>query len=315
MERLNHPYYKETSGLYKYDYQAEPKYEGYCMDDYIGAFIVWIILSVIILFIGIFTWFLEYDVGVEGIFISGELSFIIVGGYMFLGSLSARASFNEEWYKTKEYNDLVKTHTDKDNEEIKRKNEEIIEWNNNHRQKIEAKKAILDIYRVKLVDILKETKNTLETYYRKDIIYPKYRSLIPISSFCDYLQSGVCETLEGHEGCYNKFDLEVRLDTIISRIDDVIDNLDQIKFNQHTLYEEVVKCNEKLDNLSTGISEMTNNITGSIEEVKAKTVAAINGNDHSNTMLEYYAEETLHNVNNIKWLQQMDYIDRGGHAW
>ena len=60
MERLNHPYYKETSGLYKYDYQAEPKYEGYCMDDYIGAFIVWIILSVIILFIGIFTWFLEY---------------------------------------------------------------------------------------------------------------------------------------------------------------------------------------------------------------------------------------------------------------
>ena len=125
------------------------------MDDYIGAFIVWIILSVIILFIGIFTWFLEYDVGVEGIFISGQLSFIIVGGYMFLGSLSARASFNEEWYKTKEYNDLVKTQTDKDNEEIKRKNEEIIEWNNNHRQKIEAKKAILDIYRVKLVDILK----------------------------------------------------------------------------------------------------------------------------------------------------------------
>ena len=52
MERLNHPYYKETSRLYKYDYQAEPKYEGYCMDDYIGAFIVWIILSVIILFIG-----------------------------------------------------------------------------------------------------------------------------------------------------------------------------------------------------------------------------------------------------------------------
>ena len=210
--------------------------------------------------------------------------------------------------------DLLKE-LDKIFEEIKRKNEEIIEWNNNHRQKIEAKKAILDIYRVKLVDILKETKNTLETYYRKDIIYPKYRSLIPISSFCDYLQSGVCETLEGHEGCYNKFDLEVRLDTIISRIDDVIDNLDQIKFNQHTLYEEVVKCNEKLDNLSTGISEMTNNITGSIEEVKAKTVAAINGNDHSNTMLEYYAEETLHNVNNIKWLQQMDYIDRGGHAW
>lgn len=314
-EKLNHPYYKVTSELYKYDYHAEPQYEGYCMDDYIGAFIVWIILSVIILFIGIFTWFLEYDVGVEGIFIIGALSFIIVGGYMFLRSLSAKASYNDECCKTKEYNDLVKTLTDKDNEEIKRKNEEIIEWNNKHCQEIEAKKAALDIYRAKLEDILKETKNTLEAYYRKDIIYPKYRSLIPISSFCDYLQSGVCETLEGHEGCYNKFDPEVRLDTIISRIDDVIDNLDQIKFNQHTLYEEVVKCNEKLDNLSTGISEMTNNITGSIEEVKAKTVAAINGNDHSNAMLEYYAEETLHNVNNIKWLQQMDYIDRGGHAW
>lgn len=311
-ERLNHPYYKVTSGLYKYDYHEEPQYEGYCMDDYIGAFIVWIILSIILLFIFLFG---GVDVGMEGIFISGVISFIVVGGYMFFKSLSAKASYNDECCKTKEYNDLVKTLTDKDNEEIKRKNEEIIEWNNKHCQEIEAKKAALDIYRAKLEDILKETKNTLEAYYRKDIIYPKYRSLIPISSFCDYLQSGVCETLEGHEGCYNKFDLEVRLDTIISRIDDVIDNLDQIKFNQHTLYEEVVKCNEKLDNLSTGISEMTNNITGSIEEVKAKTVAAINGNDHSNAMLEYYAEETLHNVNNIKWLQQMDYIERGGHAW
>ena len=172
-ERLNHPYYKETSGLYKYDYQAEPKYEGYCMDDYIGAFIVWIILSVIILFIGIFTWFLEYDVGVEGIFISGQLSFIIVGGYMFLGSLSARASFNEEWYKTKEYNDLVKTQTDKDNEEIKRKNEEIIEWNNNHRQKIEAKKAILDIYRVKLATVYKG--NIIKNLIMDCQSYTKYR--------------------------------------------------------------------------------------------------------------------------------------------
>lgn len=30
-EKLNHPYYKVTSELYKYDYHAEPQYEGYCM--------------------------------------------------------------------------------------------------------------------------------------------------------------------------------------------------------------------------------------------------------------------------------------------
>ena len=201
---------------------------------------------------------------------------------------------------------------------VKKENQKIEENNTNVQKELIAYESKSQIISNNLACARRSYQTTLKTkedFYSLNIIYPKYRSLIPISSFCDYLQSGVCETLEGHEGCYNKFDLEVRLDTIISRIDDVIDNLDQIKFNQHTLYEEVVKCNEKLDNLSTGISEMTNNITGSIEEVKAKTVAAINGNDHSNTMLEYYAEETLHNVNNIKWLQQMDYIDRGGHAW
>ena len=134
-EKLNHPYYKVTSELYKYDYHAEPQYEGYCMDDYIGAFIVWIILSVIILFIGIFTWFLEYDVGVEGIFIIGALSFIIVGGYMFLRSLSAKASYNDECCKTKEYNDLVKTLTDKDNEEIKRKTSAMYQYYSHDEEK------------------------------------------------------------------------------------------------------------------------------------------------------------------------------------
>lgn len=89
------------------------------------------------------------------------------------------------------------------------------------------------------------------------------------------MSSGVCDSLEGHEGCYNKFDLEVRLDTVISKLDDVLDNLDQIKKNQHTLYLEMVECNERLSGLSQSLRELSTNVTGSVEEIKMQTAKAI----------------------------------------
>lgn len=174
---------------------------------------------------------------------------------------------------------------------------------------------VLRLYKEKLERILEETKETLKIFYSRDIIYPKYQNMIAVSSFNDYLKSGVCTELEGHEGCYNKFDVEIRLDTIINKMEDVLSNLELIRNNQHTLYIEVVKCNEKLDDLSHGIFEMTNSINGTLDEVKTQTISAINSNKSSNVLLEYYAEETSRNVASMKWLQQMDYIERGGYSW
>ena len=91
-----------------------------------------------------------------------------------------------------------------------------------------------------------EISDTLKTAYDTDIIYPKYRSLIPVTMFCEYIASGRCTALQGHEGAYNIYENESRLNLIITKLDNVVSSLNNIQNNQHLLY--------------TGINEITQNI-------------------------------------------------------
>lgn len=86
---------------------------------------------------------------------------------------------------------------------------------------------------------LKETKENLERVYAKNIIYPKYRNLPALTSIYEYYVTGRCEELSGPYGAYNLYEDEVRKDKIISQLNTVIANLEQIKQNQYKLYEQV----------------------------------------------------------------------------
>ena len=86
---------------------------------------------------------------------------------------------------------------------------------------------------------LKETKENLERVYSKNSIYPKYRNLPALTSIYEYYVTGRCEELSGPYGAYNLYEDEVRKDKIISQLNTVIANLEQIKQNQYKLYEQV----------------------------------------------------------------------------
>lgn len=86
---------------------------------------------------------------------------------------------------------------------------------------------------------LKETKENLERVYSKNIIYPKYRNLPALTSIYEYYVTGRCEELSGPYGAYNLYEDEIRKDKIISQLNTVIANLEQIKQNQYKLYEQV----------------------------------------------------------------------------
>ncbi|MBR3298725.1 MAG: hypothetical protein IKI64_05905 [Clostridia bacterium] len=109
-----------------------------------------------------------------------------------------------------------------------------------------AEKRILEQERSALYQKHLQTKQVLQSYYDLDIIYGKYRNFVAVSSFVDYFKSGSCSTLSentGGDGAYNKFDIEVRLDRIIDRLDDIIRNLDQIKSNQWCIYNAIQEGN------------------------------------------------------------------------
>ena len=62
----------------------------------------------------------------------------------------------------------------------------------------------------------------LVSFYSKNIIYPKYRGLVPIAAFYEYFNSGRCDTLTGHEGAYNIYETEIRMNIIIAKLDDCL---------------------------------------------------------------------------------------------
>ena len=91
---------------------------------------------------------------------------------------------------------------------------------------------------------LTETEQALKSFYELDVIYPKYHNLPALTSMYEYLITGRCEELAGPHGAYNLYEDEVRKDTVISQLNTVIENLEQIKQNQYMLYEQVVSIQQ-----------------------------------------------------------------------
>jgi hypothetical protein len=152
-------------------------------------------------------------------------------------------------------------------------------------------KDVYDNYKI----TYKKTASILDDMYSYDIVYVKYRSLIPICTFYEYLESGRCDSLEGAHGAYNLYENEIRLDTIINKLDVVISKLDEIMDNQRMLYDEMVRVKKenkkickKLDNLSYDLQEIRNN----------------------STIIEYNTRIASQNTEIIKWMQVIDQVDR-----
>lgn len=101
---------------------------------------------------------------------------------------------------------------------------------------------------------LTETENTLRKYYSADIVFPKYRNLPALTSIYEYLSSGRCEDLTGPVGAYNIYESEVRQNMVISQLSAIVSNLEKIRQNQYTLYEEFCKINRTTNRIASELS-------------------------------------------------------------
>ncbi len=104
-----------------------------------------------------------------------------------------------------------------------------------------------------------ETRRILRYYYSKNILFSKYQNLIAVCSLYEYLMAGRCTTLEGHEGAYNIFETELRLNRICAKLDTVIEHLSDIQDNQMVLYDAIQdgnRASRQLYNESVRQSEL-----------------------------------------------------------
>lgn len=129
-----------------------------------------------------------------------------------------------------------------------------------------------------LYDQRRKVKSALDQYYNLGIIYSKYRDILPVSMFVQYLDSGRATRLEGSDGCYNIFEYEVRQDIIIDKLDTVI---------------------EKLDDLSASVTnaqyELTNALNASNRQIQRLCSKTDDANRHL-AAIEYQNQITANNT-------------------
>lgn len=139
----------------------------------------------------------------------------------------------------------------------------------------------------------------LTKLYSIPVVHPNYRDPVAMASFHDYLDTGRCDTLTGRDGAYNLYENERRLDQIVTKLDDVIYMLHDIKDSQRTLYYTIQAANMKMDK----IADATN-----------RNIQAINDqNIHLGTIAEnskLIAFNTASTARYTKLLADMDYYTK-----
>lgn len=175
----------------------------------------------------------------------------------------------------------------KDNQDVSAYNAEIIKNNKiaYNQRLIQQKNMIAEVNYLRDVS-MKKTRDTLMQLYSADIIFPKYRNLVAISSFYEYLESGRCSTLTGHEGAYNIFENEIRLNHIIQQLDIVIKKLDEIKNNQYMLYDAIKESQKQNDK-----------IVREIKSIKNQNIDIM----HNTSISAYNSSIIAQNTEVIKW--------------
>lgn len=193
-------------------------------------------------------------------------------GWWFYGTKEDQNVWQQNNNRIRENNARIKTNAQNANREIQIINSEISRLDQNY-------------------DMLLDT---LDRLYDANVIYPKYRYLVAISSFYEYFSSGRCSQLQGHEGAYNIYENELMGRTIIGKLDDILYSLDSIRDNQYLLYSELQKSNQTVNRLSTTI----NNAVYHLEDISRKQ-----------DILAYNTEVTRKNTEVIKWISMCDYLN------
>lgn len=107
------------------------------------------------------------------------------------------------------------------------------------------KKDVLQAELSQMRELNAKSKEALKEIYDKNIIFPKYRTMVMVCSLYEYVCTGRCDTLEGHEGAYNLLELEIRLDKIVTQLDRVISMLGRIQQSQYMVYSAIQDANRQ----------------------------------------------------------------------
>lgn len=119
-----------------------------------------------------------------------------------------------------------------------------------------AEESVLTQKQEEISNALQEAKKNLSDIYSKNILPAKYRSLNAVATLYEYLDTGRCNTIEGHGGIYDTYETDLQRGLIIKTLADIRDSMYRIEANQQLLYRELQQVNKTLSSINSGLIEI-----------------------------------------------------------
>lgn len=156
-----------------------------------------------------------------------------------------------------------------------------------------------------------EAQSRLNHLYEMNILYPSFRNLIAAYQIREYLQMGICETLDGPTGAYAQYMLDVRTERICTSIKDLKDSLvSAIHSLQSTLVHELRVINTNIDEISHSLDENFNKLNTSIVSMQNATSAQLDAHfteaNHHLSVMSQNISSAAHNQYIQQRLQNVD---------
>ncbi len=169
-----------------------------------------------------------------------------------LNDKNERSAITRKNNRIVEYDIIVNTHS----EELNNLTNELDNKQKNKcylPTKAHGEKSLLDFEIQNAEESIKKLYNCRNELYSYNIVFEKYRNIVALSTFYEYLMSGRCETLDGVNGAYNIYENELRLNTIITK-------LDEIKENQFIIYNKLRDISKSLNNLNVSMQKAVSSL-------------------------------------------------------
>lgn len=165
-----------------------------------------------------------------------------------------------------------------------------------------------------------KTERALQQLYGLDIIYRKYWGIVPITMFCEYIDSGRRTVLAGENGMYDLYETELLGKQIVGELQTVNSNLTAINAtlnnishqlvgiqrNQMLLYEAVLEGNTIAETIASEVASQRI----SVEEFRRSQEAAIQKIVDSSQLTAFHAEAAARRIDSLAKIEEYEFAKR-----
>lgn len=119
-----------------------------------------------------------------------------------------------------------------------------------------VEESVLSKEQEEISTALQDAKKNLADIYAKNVLPVKYRTLNAVATLYEYLETGRCNTIEGHGGIYDTYEVDLQRGLIIKTLADIRDSMYRIEANQQLLYRELQQANRTLSSINFSLTEI-----------------------------------------------------------